>query len=145
LYHYTLCIFSGSERNRLSQAFAHLPKLWIAAENGCFIRPPLEGRHGQLVGLHSLPGVRLVTLDHTGCHQLNVCFDCKISDEKCQPYQLGATGGGKWITMVETSNLDWLESVQLVFDYFCERTPRSYVETRETSLVGLCKLNPVDP
>jgi trehalose 6-phosphate synthase/phosphatase len=44
----TLCIFSGSERNRLSQAFAHLPKLWIAAENGCFIRPPLEGKHCQL-------------------------------------------------------------------------------------------------
>ena len=91
----TVCIFSGSERNRLSQAFAHLPKLWIAAENGCFIRSPLEGKHGQL----------------------------------------GFNGGGKWITMVETSNLDWLESVQLVFDYFCERTPRSYVETRETSLV----------
>lgn len=26
-------------------------------------------------------------------------------------------------------------SRQLVFDYFCERTPRSYVEARETSLV----------
>lgn len=93
----TLCIFSGSERNRLSHAFAHLPKLWIAAENGCFIRPPLEGKHSKL-----------------------------------------ASGGGingKWITMVETSNFDWIESVQLVFDYFCERTPRSYVETRETSLV----------
>lgn len=25
--------------------------------------------------------------------------------------------------------------LKLVFDYFCERTPRSYVETRETSLV----------
>ena len=91
----TLCIFSGSERNRLSQAFAHLPKLWIAAENGCFIRPPLEGKDSQL----------------------------------------DSTGAGKWITMVETANLDWLESVQLVFDYFCERTPRSFVETRETSLV----------
>jgi len=91
----TLCIFSGSERNRLSQAFAHLPKLWIAAENGCFIRPPLEGKHSTL----------------------------------------SAGDPGKWITMVETSNFDWIESVQLVFDYFCERTPRSYVETRETSLV----------
>ena len=91
----TLCIFSGSERNRLSQAFAHLPKLWIAAENGCFIRPPLEGKH-------------------------------------CQ---LGTGGNGKWITMVEATNLDWIESVQLVFDYCSERTPRSYVETRETSLV----------
>lgn len=28
-----------------------------------------------------------------------------------------------------------MESVQLVFDYFCERTPRSFVEKRDTSLV----------
>lgn len=28
-----------------------------------------------------------------------------------------------------------MESVQLVFDYFCERTPRSFVEARETSVV----------
>lgn len=37
--------------------------------------------------------------------------------------------------MVDKVNLDWMESVQLVFDYFCERTPRSFVEARETSLV----------
>ena len=42
----TLCIFSGSERNRLSQAFAHLPS--GLHENWCFIRPPLEGKHCQL-------------------------------------------------------------------------------------------------
>ncbi|KAH9554672.1 hypothetical protein CY35_08G075700 [Sphagnum magellanicum] len=43
---------------------------------------------------------------------------------------------GEWMTtMPEHLNMDWVESVQLVFDYFCERTPRSYVETRETSLV----------
>lgn len=28
-----------------------------------------------------------------------------------------------------------MESVQLVFDYFCERTPRSFVELRHTSVV----------
>jgi hypothetical protein len=28
-----------------------------------------------------------------------------------------------------------MESVQLVLDYFCERTPRSFVEVRDTSLV----------
>jgi trehalose-phosphatase len=43
---------------------------------------------------------------------------------------------GDWMTtMPEHVNMDWVESVQLVFDYFCERTPRSYVESRETSLV----------
>lgn len=35
----------------------------------------------------------------------------------------------------QVSKKDWMESVQLVFDYFCERTPRSFVELRETSVV----------
>lgn len=43
---------------------------------------------------------------------------------------------GEWmITMPEYLNMEWMESVKLVFDYFSERTPRSYVEVRETSLV----------
>ncbi|KAH9287707.1 hypothetical protein KI387_031824, partial [Taxus chinensis] len=43
---------------------------------------------------------------------------------------------GEWMTtMPEYLNTDWMESVKLVFDYFKERTPRSYVEVRETSLV----------
>ena len=87
----TVCIFSGSERNKLAQIFAMLPKVWIAAENGVFIRPPLQGKNG--------------------------------------------TDTPKWLTMIETTNLDWLESVEVVFEYFCERTPRSHVEMRETSLV----------
>ncbi|KAL2622411.1 hypothetical protein R1flu_002616 [Riccia fluitans] len=43
---------------------------------------------------------------------------------------------GEWkTTMPEHTNMEWVESVQLVFEYFCERTPRSYVEARDTSLV----------
>lgn len=74
-------VFSGSERARLDEVFGDLP-VWLAAENGVFMRPP----------------------------------------------------GGEWEANYEKLNLDWMESVQLVFDYFCERTPRSFVETRETSL-----------
>lgn len=40
-----------------------------------------------------------------------------------------------WATMGELPKKEWMESVQLVFDYFCERTPRSFVEARETSVV----------
>lgn len=44
--------------------------------------------------------------------------------------------GGDWkTTMPEHLNMDWMDSVQPVFDYFKERTPRSYVEARETSLL----------
>eukprot|EP00898_Chlorokybus_atmophyticus_P003806 jgi/Chlat1/4426/Chrsp29S04392 len=43
---------------------------------------------------------------------------------------------GEWSSTASVGiNLEWLDSVQLVFDYFCERTPRSYVQARETSLV----------
>ncbi|MCO5558802.1 hypothetical protein L7F22_012389 [Adiantum nelumboides] len=43
---------------------------------------------------------------------------------------------GEWkTTMPEHLNMDWVESVEVVFDYFRERTPRSYVETRDTSIV----------
>ncbi len=41
----------------------------------------------------------------------------------------------EWACLFDTLPKEWMESVQLVFDYFCERTPRSFVETRETSLV----------
>lgn len=37
--------------------------------------------------------------------------------------------------MGEVPKKEWMESVQLVFDYFCERTPRSFVEARDTSVV----------
>ncbi|QDZ24229.1 alpha,alpha-trehalose-phosphate synthase [Chloropicon primus] len=50
----------------------------------------------------------------------------------------------EWELVLENVNLEWMESVQLVFDYFCERTPRSYVDTRETSLVWNCKYADID-
>lgn len=40
-----------------------------------------------------------------------------------------------WHVLVEAAGGEWKESVQLVFEYFCERTPRSFVEQRGTSLV----------
>ncbi|KAJ0986443.1 hypothetical protein J5N97_004799 [Dioscorea zingiberensis] len=43
---------------------------------------------------------------------------------------------GEWMTtMPEHLNMDWVESVKHVFDYFTARTPRSHFEHRETSLV----------
>ncbi|RAL49073.1 hypothetical protein DM860_015064 [Cuscuta australis] len=43
---------------------------------------------------------------------------------------------GEWMTtMPELLNMDWVDSVKHVFEYFTERTPRSYFEMRETSLV----------
>ncbi|KAJ4981301.1 hypothetical protein NE237_032138 [Protea cynaroides] len=42
----------------------------------------------------------------------------------------------EWMTtMPEHLNMDWVDSVKHVFEYFTERTPRSHFEVRETSLV----------
>ncbi|KAJ1263682.1 hypothetical protein BS78_09G204700 [Paspalum vaginatum] len=43
---------------------------------------------------------------------------------------------GEWMTtMPEHLNMDWVDSVKQVFEYFTERTPRSHFEHRETSFV----------
>ncbi|RDX98537.1 Alpha,alpha-trehalose-phosphate synthase [UDP-forming] 1, partial [Mucuna pruriens] len=43
---------------------------------------------------------------------------------------------GEWMTtMPEQLNMEWVDSVKHVFEYFTDRTPRSYFEEREASLV----------
>ncbi|KAG7591950.1 Alpha-alpha-trehalose-phosphate synthase [Arabidopsis thaliana x Arabidopsis arenosa] len=43
---------------------------------------------------------------------------------------------GEWVTnMPQNMNLDWVDSVKNVFNYFTDRTPRSFVKSSETSLV----------
>ncbi|XP_020226525.1 alpha,alpha-trehalose-phosphate synthase [UDP-forming] 1 isoform X3 [Cajanus cajan] len=43
---------------------------------------------------------------------------------------------GEWMTtMPEQLNMEWVESVKHVFEYFTERTPRSHFEERDASLV----------
>ncbi|KAF3449823.1 hypothetical protein FNV43_RR05902 [Rhamnella rubrinervis] len=43
---------------------------------------------------------------------------------------------GEWMTtMPENLNMEWVDSVKHVFEYFTERTPRSHFELRETSLL----------
>ncbi|XP_073149832.1 alpha,alpha-trehalose-phosphate synthase [UDP-forming] 1-like [Henckelia pumila] len=48
---------------------------------------------------------------------------------------LRPTAGDWMTTMPENLNMDWVDSVKHVFEYFTERTPRSHFELRETSLV----------
>lgn len=40
-----------------------------------------------------------------------------------------------WVPLVDVKKKEWMEAVALVFDYFRERTPRSFVEAREASIV----------
>ncbi|KAB2616062.1 alpha,alpha-trehalose-phosphate synthase 1-like [Pyrus ussuriensis x Pyrus communis] len=52
---------------------------------------------------------------------------------------------GDWMTtMPEHVNMEWVNSVEHVFEYFKERTPRSHYERRQTSLVWNYKYADVD-
>ena len=121
----TVCIFSGSERHKLAKKFAVLPKVWIVAENGCFIRPPL------------------ITSDDDNNGDDDDDKEEENKEEEKDTFKVPKLPP-KWHTLVEMSQLDWLESVQVVFEYFCERTPRSYVEIRETSLLWSYKYSDPD-
>ncbi|XVE51522.1 hypothetical protein DITRI_Ditri02bG0048900 [Diplodiscus trichospermus] len=79
----TIVVLSGSNRSVLDANFGDY-NLWLAAENGMFLR---------------------VTR-------------------------------GEWMTtMPEILNMEWVDTVKHVFEYFTERTPRSHFELRETSLI----------
>ncbi|CAH9107546.1 unnamed protein product [Cuscuta europaea] len=55
------------------------------------------------------------------------------------------SANGEWMTtMPELLNMDWVDSVKHVFEYFTERTPRSHFEMRETSLVWNYKYSDVE-
>ncbi|KAK1439666.1 hypothetical protein QVD17_05486 [Tagetes erecta] len=80
----TIVVLSGSDRTVLDENFGEYNNMWLAAENGMFLR---------------------------------------------------STSGDWMTTMPEHSNMEWVDSVKHVFEYFTERTPRSHFELRETSLV----------
>ncbi|CAI9290848.1 unnamed protein product [Lactuca saligna] len=48
---------------------------------------------------------------------------------------LRSTKGDWMMTMPEHLNMDWVDSIKHVFAYFTERTPQSYIEIRETSII----------
>ena len=45
------------------------------------------------------------------------------------------TPNPEWTMLLENLHMGWVENVLPVFDYFRERTPRSFVETREFSMM----------
>ncbi|KAG7673541.1 hypothetical protein KSW81_006745 [Nannochloris sp. 'desiccata'] len=89
-----------------------------------------------LAGLAKDPSVEIVIFSGSEKERLGEVF-------ASLPVWLAAENGAvvrppdsqEWMTVMETSGGEWKESVQLVLEYFCERTPRSFVEQRGTSLV----------
>ncbi|KAK4255956.1 hypothetical protein QN277_008880 [Acacia crassicarpa] len=125
-------------------------RLVILGFNGC-LTEPVDKRGGQikemelklhpelkqpLTKLCSDPNTTIVILSGSGRIVL---------EENFREYNLwlAAENGmfihpakGKWMsTMPELLNMEWVDSVKHVIEYFTERTPRSLFEERETSIV----------
>lgn len=117
-------VLSGSEKEKLEEVFDGLP-LWLAAENGLLLRPPGAKARAGAGGWPPPPRPPPDCASHGS-----------ISTVVQAPPQPPPSGlPQEWVAVQELAGGEWKESVQLVFEYFCERTPRSFVEQRGTSLV----------
>ncbi|KAJ7456515.1 alpha,alpha-trehalose-phosphate synthase [Mycena latifolia] len=100
----------------LTRIATEVPRIGLVAENGCYIRPKSAGPKRSSTGMSSPPSARRTGAD-------------------LSPVNTAATLPGGWINMVATFNLTWKNSCIEILNYFTERTPGSFVEEREASIV----------
>ena len=81
------------------------PNLWFAAENGYFFK-------------------------HT--HHSRQQSSSAAASASTPPSSAAPSAG--WHVMYENVDFGWMEGVHRVMTYFCERTPRSYIQVQETSM-----------
>ncbi|KAJ7785811.1 alpha,alpha-trehalose-phosphate synthase [Mycena metata] len=98
----------------LTRIAKEVPRVGIVAENGCFIRPKVAPPRSSS-GMSPLGGRR--------------------SGAELSPVNTAASLPGGWINMVATFNLTWKNSCIEILNYFTERTPGSFVEERQASVV----------
>ncbi|KAJ7784837.1 glycosyltransferase family 20-domain-containing protein [Mycena maculata] len=98
----------------LSRIVEEVPYIGIVAENGCFVRPKTAPRRSS---------ARMSSLS------------ARRSGAELTPANTAATLPGGWINMVATFDLRWKSSCIEILNYFTERTPGSFVEERQASIV----------
>ena len=121
-------VFSGSETSKLEEVFASLP-VWLAAENGVYVSPPSLRPQSVAFAVAAAAGA-----PGAGGAGRGTGAGCLAGAGAAASVGAGSRAA-QWVAQFDTLNREWMEAVQLVLDYFCERTPRSFVEVRETSLV----------
>ncbi|XP_058779486.1 alpha,alpha-trehalose-phosphate synthase [UDP-forming] 1 [Vicia villosa] len=134
----------------IEQYMTSTNRLLILGFNGT-LTEPVEKKGDQLkemeLSVHpelKLPLTKLCSDPNTTVVVLSGS-DRTILDENFKEYDtwLAAENGmflnssnGEWMTtMPEQLNMEWVDSVKQIFEYFTERTPRSHFEEREASLV----------
>ncbi|KAG7654566.1 Trehalose-phosphatase [Arabidopsis suecica] len=97
------------------------------------LNPELKGT---LKALCNDPKTTVVVLSRSGKNILNKNFGESNIWLAAENGMFEKQTTGEWVTnMPQNVNLDWVDGVKNVFKYFTDRTPRSYFEASETSLV----------
>ncbi|KAG6871722.1 hypothetical protein C0995_000805 [Termitomyces sp. Mi166 len=114
-------------RGLLERIGRRVPRLGIVAENGCFIKT-----------IKSMP--RLTRSFSTGSGSPPPRRNLKPTHERsfstgAGPIVGAGAGGGEWVNMVANFNLTWKTACLEILHYFAERTPGSFIEERDASIV----------
>ncbi|KAF5367337.1 hypothetical protein D9615_010280 [Tricholomella constricta] len=100
-------------RGVLERIAERVPRLGIVAENGCYLK----------------------TIKNTSLSTAR-SFSPRSPARSLEPsYQDRAGTGGEWINMVANFNLTWKSACLEILNYFTERTPGSFIEDRDASIV----------
>ncbi|GLB44271.1 putative trehalose-phosphatase [Lyophyllum shimeji] len=105
----------------LERIAERIPRLGIVAENGCFIKT-----------IKSTPS--------PGSASSSRAFSPPPPPPAQRPFsptsvERNGTAGGEWINMVANFNLTWKGACLEILNYFTERTPGSFIEERDASIV----------
>lgn len=107
----TFLVLTSRTREWCDALFAPIstlpPNLWFAAENGYFFK------HGS-----------------NRANPINPSDLVQGSPSSNTPH----LASPDWYVMYENVDFSWMEGVNRVMTYFCERTPRSYIQVQETSM-----------
>ncbi|KAG5642279.1 hypothetical protein DXG03_003056 [Asterophora parasitica] len=102
-------------RGVLERIAERVPRLGIVAENGCYIKT-----------IKNTPS--------TGSRSFSPPPPAPQPISRSSSFQDQA-GGGEWINMVANFNLTWKSACLEILQYFTERTPGSFIEERDASIV----------
>ncbi|KAG6835205.1 hypothetical protein H0H93_003934, partial [Arthromyces matolae] len=119
-------------RGLLERIAKRMPRLGIVAENGCFIKtiqgpPPSSSTQGV--------GIPKVKVGRMSSFSAGMSVSPPRLNNAQQTTQQKNERGGEWLNMVANFNLSWKSACLEILHYFAERTPGSFIEERDASIV----------
>ncbi|KAG6875569.1 hypothetical protein C0992_003285 [Termitomyces sp. T32_za158] len=111
-------------RGLLERIGRRVPRLGIVAENGCFIKT-----------IKSVPKLTRSFSAGSSFSPPKKYIMRHMHERSVSNGAAGAAAAGGWVNMVANFNLTWKSPCLEILHYFAERTPGSFIEERDASIV----------